>query len=190
LATKESFRQLNGKHSPSVIHIATHGFFFPDPKRDLEAIKQVMPNNGKVYKRSDNPLFRSGLLFAGANIGWQGKSINGADDGILTSYEVSSMYLPHTKLVVLSACETALGDIRGSEGVYGLQRAFKMAGAEYLIMSLWKVPDKETAEFMEELYKLLFAHQSISQAFYHAQTIMKNKYRNDPFKWGAWVLIR
>ena len=190
-ATEESFKALNGQASPSVLHIATHGFFFPDPKDDKrDSIQRMFETSAKVFRESDNPLFRSGLLFAGANIAWKGKSIEGIEDGILTAYEVSNMYLPNTKLVVLSACETALGDIQGSEGVYGLQRAFKIAGVQNLVMSLWKVPDAETAEFMQLFYKNMFAKQSISDAFYHAQTIMKNKYRNDPYKWAAWVLVR
>ena len=127
---------------------------------------------------------------AGANYAWQGKPINGIEDGILTSYEVSNMYFPNTRLAVLSACETGLGDIHGSEGVFGLQRAFKMAGVENLIMSLWKVPDHETSEFMQEFYSYLFQHHSIREAFNHAQSSMKNKYRSEPYKWAAWVLIR
>ena len=130
------------------------------------------------------------MALSGANNAWKGKSIKGVEDGILTSYEVSNMYLPNTKLAVLSACETGLGDIQGSEGVYGLQRAFKLAGVENLIMSLWKVDDAATSEFMQEFYKNLFTKQTISTAFYNAQTIMKNKYRNDPYRWAAWVLIR
>jgi CHAT domain-containing protein/Tfp pilus assembly protein PilF len=190
-ATEESFKALDGKASPSVIHIATHGFFFPDPKVDKQdSIQQMFETSGKVFKQSDNPLFRSGLLFAGANNSWHGKPIDGIEDGILTAYEVSNMYLPNTKLVVLSACETALGDIQGSEGVYGLQRAFKMAGVQNLVMSLWKVPDIETAMFMENFYQNLFAKQSIDDAFYNAQKTMKNKYRDEPYKWAAWVLIR
>ena len=114
----------------------------------------------------------------------------GVEDGILTSYEVSNMYLPNTKLVVLSACETGLGDVQGSEGVYGLQRAFKMAGVQNLVMSLWKVDDKAASEFMEMFYMNLFAKQTITDAFYNAQAVMKNKYRNDPYKWAAWVLVR
>jgi CHAT domain-containing protein len=145
---------------------------------------------GKVFRQSDNPLFRSGLALAGANYAWLGKPIAGIEDGILTAYEVSNMYLSNTKLVVLSACETALGDIKGSEGVYGLQRAFKIAGVQNLVMSLWKVPDAETAEFMQLFYKNLFAKQTISQAFYNTQLVMKNKYRDDPYKWAAWVLVR
>ena len=142
------------------------------------------------FRQSDNPLFRSGLLLSGANAAWKGKPIEGVEDGVLTAYEVSNLYLPNTKLVVLSACETGLGDIQGNEGVYGLQRAFKIAGVQNLVMSLWKVPDKETSEFMQEFYKNIFAKQSISDAFYNAQTVMKNKYRNEPYKWAAWILVR
>jgi CHAT domain-containing protein/tetratricopeptide (TPR) repeat protein len=190
-ATEESFKALDGKASPSVIHIATHGFFVPDPKTEpTNNIQSADNRNGMVFTQSDNPLFRSGLLFAGANLAWAGQPTSGIDDGILTAYEVSNMYLPNTKLVVLSACETALGDIRGSEGVYGLQRAFKIAGVPNLIMSLWKVPDAETVEFMQEFYKNLFAGKSISTAFYQAQNTLKAKYRTDPYKWAAWVLVR
>ncbi len=190
-ATEESFKSQSIEASPSVLHIATHGFFFPDPKDDKsDSLQQKSENNGKAFKQSDNPLFRSGLLFAGANNAWQGKPIEGIEDGILTAYEVSNMYLPNTKLVVLSACETGLGDIQGSEGVYGLQRAFKMAGVQNLVMSLWKIGDRETAEFMQLFYKNLFDKQSVSDAFYSAQTIMKNKYRDEPYKWAAWILVR
>jgi CHAT domain-containing protein/tetratricopeptide (TPR) repeat protein len=179
-ATEGSFKELDGKASPSVIHLATHGFFFPDPKNK--------PTN--IFQSSDNPLLRSGLLLAGSNLAWQGKPVEGQEDGILTAYEVSNMYLPNTKLVVLSACETALGDIRGSEGVYGLQRAFKIAGVTNLVMSLWRVPDKETVEFMQTFYNNLFVGKSISNAFYQAQNTLKAKYRSDPYKWAAWVLVR
>jgi len=187
VATEESIKALSGNASPVVLHIATHGFFFPDPKTDTIKNKFASAN---VFRQSDNSLFRSGLLFAGANNAWTGKQIAGIDDGILTAYEVSNLYLPNTKLVVLSACETGLGDIEGNEGVYGLQRAFKIAGVENLIMSLWKVPDLETGEFMQLFYKNIFDKQSITDAFYNAQAIMKNKYRNEPFKWAAWILVR
>ena len=190
LATEESFKALNGKASPAVIHIATHGFFFPDPKTVNTDNQSGTEAAGQVFRQSDNPLFRSGLLFAGANNAWNGKPVEGIEDGILTAYDVSNMYLPNTKLAVLSACETALGDIQGSEGVYGLQRAFKIAGVQNLVMSLWKVPDAETAEFMQLFYKNMFAKQSISDAFYHAQASMKNKYRAEPYKWAAWILVR
>jgi CHAT domain-containing protein len=189
-ATEESIKALSGAQSPVILHIATHGFFFPDSKKESKEITSDIIDQGEIFRRSENPLFRSGLLFAGANYAWNGKIMEGIDDGILTSYEVSNMYLPNTKLVVLSACETALGDINGSEGVFGLQRAFKMAGVQNLVMSLWKVPDMETSEFMEYFYKDIFSKKSISYSFHHAQSIMKNKYRSDPYKWAAWVLIR
>ncbi len=186
-ASEESVKSLSGKNSPAVLHLSTHGFFFPDPKK----IKQRLDiGGGKVFRQSDNPMFRSGIILSGANNAWGEKPVPGIDDGILTAYEVSNMYLPNTKLVVLSACETGLGDVKGSEGVYGLQRAFKMAGAQNLMMSLWQVPDKETDEFMQEFYKNLLSARTIIEAFNDAQKNLKNKYPNEPFKWAAWVLIR
>lgn len=186
-ATEESIKSLSGKKSPAILHIATHGFFFPDPKSKKN--NSIMAE-GSSFRQSDNPMIRSGLILAGANYAWKNKPIGGIQDGILTSYEVSNMYLPNTKLVVLSACETGLGDIEGNEGVYGLQRAFKIAGAKNLVMSLWDVPDAETSEFMIELYKRLFAGQDIEDAFYNTQATMKKKYRNEPYKWAAWILVR
>jgi CHAT domain-containing protein len=186
-ASEESFKALSGKNSPAIIHLATHGFFFPDPKNSK---KDEWRAGYTVFQQSENPLMRSGLALAGANNAWNGKPVEGVEDGILTAYEVSNMYLPNTQLVVLSACETGLGDIQGGEGVYGLQRAFKMAGVKNLVMSLWKVDDITSSEFMQEFYKNIFLKQSIQDAFAHAQTVLKNKYRNDPYKWAAWILVR
>ncbi|HVU95451.1 MAG TPA: CHAT domain-containing tetratricopeptide repeat protein [Puia sp.] len=190
-ATEESVKALDGKASPSILHIGTHGFFFPDPRSGgLDSFQRKFITIGKAFQESDNPLLRSGLLFAGAVNAWQGKPVSGIEDGILTAYEISNMYLPNTRLVVLSACETALGDIEGSEGVYGLQRAFKMAGVQNLIMSLWKVPDDEAADFMHEFYKNLFAGKSVSDSFYKSQNTMKLRDRNTTYNWAAWVLVR
>ena len=113
----------------------------------------------------------------------------GIDDGILTAFEVSGMDMFNTQLVVLSACETGLGDIKGTEGVYGLQRSFKMAGVDWLIMSLWQVPDKETTEFMETFYDNWLEGDAIHKAFRDTQITMKNKYKDDPFKWAGFVLM-
>jgi len=178
-ATEESFKSISAANSPAILHIATHGFFYSN-----------LDSSSNIFSSSKDPLMRSGLLFAGANNSFQGKMPDNLEDGILTAYEVSNMYLPKTRLVVLSACETARGDIQGSEGVYGLQRAFKMAGVQNLVMSLWEVPDTETAEFMQEFYKNIFKKLPVSDAFYKAQTTMKNKYRKEPEKWAAWVLVR
>ena len=187
-ATETRFKNLNGK-SPSVIHIATHGFFFENPENtyknyDLEA--------ESVYIASEDPLMRSGLIFSGANYAWEhGNNPNEEDDGILTALEISNLDLSNTDLVVLSACETGLGDIDGSEGVYGLQRAFKMAGVDYIIMSLWEVPDKETAEFMDLFYKEWITNKKeITFAFNTTQRLMYKKYKNEPLKWAAFVLFK
>ena len=123
-------------------------------------------------------MIRSGLLLAGANHAWKtGKPFKpDMEDGILTAYEISQMDLSNTELVVLSACETGLGDIQGNEGVYGLQRAFKIAGAKYLMMSLWQVPDFQTQELMTVFYqKWLTEKMPIPDAFHEAQQTMRKK---------------
>jgi len=188
-ANEESFKALSGKKSPEIIHLATHGFFFPDPKQQKRRDNLMFQQMGdNTYYIADNPLMRSGLLFAGANTIWSGGEIPGElEDGVLTAYEVSNMNLFNTKLVTLSACETGLGDIKGSEGVYGLQRSFKMAGVDYLIMSLWQVPDKETQEFMSLFYKNLTSGQPIAKAFRNTQKVMRQKY--EPFYWAGFVLL-
>jgi len=189
-ASEESFKALSGNNSPEIIHLATHGFFFPDPKKQKRKDDLLFQQlNDSPYTRADNPLMRSGLLFAGANTVWTGDEIPGyLEDGVLTAYEVSGLNLFNTKLVTLSACETGLGDIQGTEGVYGLQRSFKMAGVDYLIMSLWQVPDKETQEFMTLFYKNLTSGQPIAEAFRNTQKTMHKKY--EPFYWAGFVLLQ
>ena len=190
-AVEENFKTLNGDNSPNILHIATHGFFFPDLQQTENENISINLSEYNSFKLSDNSLNRAGLLFTGANAAWSRESIpEGVEDGILTAYEVSHVPLPNTKLVVLSACETGLGEIKGSEGVFGLQRAFKTSGVEYLLMSLWQVPDYETAEFMEEFYKNLFLSNDIEGNFVTTQNYMKKKYLKDPYKWAAFVLMR
>lgn len=187
---EENFKLLGDNESPSIIHVATHGFFFPDPKKDNKKLNHEMAGYNRFVNSSNN-LNRSGLLFAGCNIAWNGDTITtNREDGILTAYEVSNLSLFNTELVVLSACETGLGDIKGSEGVYGLQRAFKMAGARYLMMSLWKVPDNATQEFMTTFYtELLTNKKSIREAYNTTQKQMRDKYRDEPYKWAGFVLM-
>lgn len=185
-ATEEVFKQRcqSGSTSPRIVHIATHGFFFPDAQNSGDTI-------AKAFKTNENPMMRSGLILAGANHAWKtGKTARTEqEDGILTAYEISLQNLSNTELVVLSACETGLGDIAGNEGVYGLQRAFKIAGARYLIMSLWKVPDEQTEQLMTLFYeKWLNGKKAIPDAFREAQAAMQAKNPN-PFYWAGFVLL-
>jgi CHAT domain-containing protein/Flp pilus assembly protein TadD len=191
-ATEESFKALEGLRSPDAIHIATHGFFYSKATTS-DSLSHVSPPDiaaNSTFRFADDPLLRSAILFAGANHTWHGQTFSGLEDGILTAYEVSNMYLPNTELVVMSACETGLGEVQGTEGVYGLQRAFKSAGVTYLLMSLWKVPDRETSEFMITFYEALFGDRKIEDAFEQAQKFMKKKYSNQPYKWAAWILVK
>lgn len=136
-------------------------------------------------------MIRSGLILAGANYAWKhGRPYKeGMEDGILTAYEISQMNLSNTELVVLSACETGLGDLQGNEGVFGLQRAFKIAGVKYLIMSLWSVPDKQTAQFMISFYKNWIEKKlSIPDAFRTTQKQMRSQ-GLDPYHWAGFILV-
>lgn len=185
-ASESHFKTLGqSRPSPRVLHLATHGFFFSDSP---ESVNQ----NGASFQQSQHPMIRSGLILAGANYAWKyGQPSNpDSEDGILTAYEISQMNFQNTELVVLSACETGLGDIRGNEGVYGLQRAFKIAGARNLIMSLWQVPDYQTKEFMRQFYaEWLEMHLGVPEAFYSAQRKMRARY-SDPFYWAGFVLMQ
>lgn len=186
-AVEESFKYDSG-NTPDIIHIATHGFFFPE--EEVEKTERYLAATGADLAKFnlDDAMMRSGLLFAGANNTWQGNLPEvGNEDGVLTAYEVSKMDLSNTKLVVLSACETGLGEIKGSEGVYGLQRAFKMAGVEYIIMSLWQIPDQQTVELMNMFYGNWLSGMDIKTAFSNAQKEMSKKY--EPFYWAAFVLV-
>jgi CHAT domain-containing protein len=184
----------------NMIHIATHGFFFPDPDdyieteiqdttlkdtRGFRGGKRAVGINNFIINK--NPLMRSGLVFAGANEVWLREESDDKDDGVLTALEVTNLDLRKTNLVVLSACETGLGDIKGTEGVYGLQRSLKMAGVKYIMMSLWQVPDAETVEFMEKFYSKLVLTKNVKSSFYETQNEMSKKYA--PFYWAAFVLL-
>ncbi len=184
----------------NILHVSTHGFFFPDPEQtQKEQEAKTEKSNELIFRggttgfglwqfvKNKNPLMRSGLVMAGANKVWSEPFAGTDNEGVLTAQEVTQLDMSKTHLVVLSACETGLGDIKGSEGVYGLQRAFKMAGVNYIIMSLWQVPDKETVEFMETFYKNFLKLKDVRKAFNETQKAMRKKY--DPYFWAAFVLI-
>jgi CHAT domain-containing protein len=186
---EESFKSLSGTQT-GVIHLATHGFFLPDAENKAvdEIVRQLGGNKDKPF---ENPLLRSGLILSGANNQWRAKEYvldENIEDGILTADEISRLNLTKTRLVVLSACETGLGDVKNSEGVFGLQRAFKLAGVESLIMSLWKVPDEATAELMTTFYDEWLAGKSKQEAFRAAQQKVRDRY-NSPYYWAAFVMM-
>jgi CHAT domain-containing protein len=175
---------------PRILHIATHGFFLDQP--------QALPGSGAVLTSRapasvvglplpDDPLQRSGLVFAGANH----PTANPADDGYLTAAEATAMDLEGTELVTLSACETGLGGMRSGEGVYGLQRSLAVAGARSTLLSLWKVDDAATAAFMAHFYALLKAGVGRANALRQTQAFFRdNKSSNyhDIRVWGAFQL--
>jgi CHAT domain-containing protein/Flp pilus assembly protein TadD len=167
--------------SPRVLHIATHGMFLADVKKeDKETF------GFDTQKLIENPLLRSGLFFTGAN------SLKGSTDneenGLLTAYEAMNLNLDKTELVVLSACETGLGETKNGEGVFGLRRAFQQAGAKTIIMSLWSVSDDATQELMSKFYSYWVSGMSKRDSFNKAQLDIKTKYKS-PYYWGAFVMV-
>ena len=182
-ASEQSFKNLN-KTSGSVVHIATHGFFL----NQYQVEESLQNNSRNLLLNQPDPMLRSGLALAGVNHLWlRDNETYDGEDGILTAYEISNLDLFDTQLVVLSACETGLGDLRNAEGVYGLQRAFRQAGVKQLIISLWKVPDQETAELMKTFYTKLVKSGDAHQALSETQKKMSKKY--SPFFWAGFMLI-
>lgn len=186
--------------SANLIHIATHGFFYPEPSlaeqliiQETEQVDDLSFRGGSRgagynnYVTNNDPMMRSGIALSGANRVWNDPNIPIDQDGVLTALDFSLMDLHNIELIVLSACETGLGDVKGSEGVYGLQRSLKLAGAKRIIMSLWQVPDKETKEFMLHFYEELMKSKNIEEAFVNTQRSMSSKY--DPYYWGAFILL-
>lgn len=170
VGSKAMEESLKDCYKPRVLHIATHGYFQADASMNQD------------------PLLRSGLMLAGAGQTLAGHKNDLAEDGILTAYEAMNLNLDNTDLVVLSACETGLGESYNGEGVYGLQRAFKIAGAQTIIMSLWKVNDQSTQELMSSFYQFWLDGKSKREAFDSAQRLLKAKYKN-PYYWGAFVMV-
>ena len=172
-ANEESFKALSGEDI-SVLHIATHGFFLPTDEK----------------LSGDQSLVQSGLLLSGANYAWQNKPLpEGIEDGILTAKEISFMDLRKTDLVVLSACQTALGEITG-DGVFGLQRGFKKAGVRTIIMSLWPVDDNATLLMMTEFYANLTKGMTKREAFLAAQNKVKTTPGlENPRYWAAFIML-
>jgi CHAT domain-containing protein len=177
-ASETAVKQLR---APSILHLATHGFFLTDIA--AQRTDAGLERSGSSSAKPVNPLLRSGLAFAGAN-----KHGGGTDDGILTALEASGLDLWGTKLVVLSACDTGLGEVRTGEGVYGLRRSFSLAGSQSLVMSLWPVSDYVTRELMEGFYKNLKNGDGRSESLRRVQLEMvKRPARSHPFYWASFI---
>jgi CHAT domain-containing protein len=179
--------------NPRVVHFATHGFFLTD--QDLTQKSQGSSSSSSGGVTLQDPMLRSGLFFAGANrVETGGAPIAGIEDGVLTAYQVSQLNLQGTELVVLSACETGLGEQSNSEGVFGLRRGLQEAGADAVMMSMWSVPDRETQELMALFYAKwlsgLDKPEALRQAQLKEREVVRQRYNKDfPFYWGAFVLI-
>ena len=178
--TEESFLDMNGK-SPRLLHLATHGFYYtPNKAEDVDYLKGYT-----------DAMSLSGLVMSGGNAAWLGKQLpKGVLGGILTANDIARLDLSNTDMVVLSACQTGQGKAT-SEGLYGLQRAFKKAGVGTIVMSLWSVSDKTTSEFMTTFYERLADKKNAwnkRKAFEEAKEIIRQRHP-DPFHWAAFVML-
>jgi CHAT domain-containing protein len=198
LGVKASEGKVKALREPEVLHLATHGFFLPESgwreereeKLFVRGFGERTIDMGKW--KLENPMHRSGLALSGANLTLAGKGRPEDEDGILTAEEVAGLDLAGTKLAVLSACETGLGEAKGGEGVLGLRRAFVKAGAENLVMALWSVPDVATRDLMESFYGKYLAGQPPDRALLAAQREVLAGERAagqepNPYLWAAFV---
>ncbi len=182
-ASEEVFKFLDGTQF-DVIHIATHGYYIPHDKR--LAIPYF--GNSDYTKNIQDELFYSGLIFSGGQKSWVESVFKpDANDGILSAYEIAKLDLHNVNLIVLSACETGLGD-NLYDGIYGLQRGFKKAGAKSILMSLWKIDDKATSDFMMHFYGEISEGISIHKSYIDTVQKMKEKYQ-DPYYWASFILL-
>jgi CHAT domain-containing protein len=172
-ATEDKLHQL---HSPGILHIATHGYW--------SAAGETATEGYRVF----NAMANSGLLLSGVINYYSDGKFPDTYDGVLTAYEAQNLDLENTALVILSACETSLGAMDAGEGIYGLQRAFRAAGAASVITSLWKVDDVATKDFMIVFYQEYLKSNNKLAAFNTAQKAIREKYAH-PYFWGAFVMM-
>jgi CHAT domain-containing protein len=179
----EGYFKKSVQSAPSLLHLATHGFFI--------ASTDTTARTG--FASAGNPMARAGLALSGANHVWSGNpAFEGQEDGILTALEISRLDLNGTELAVLSACGTGQGKVEAGEGVLGLQRAFKMAGTRYVIMTLWNVQDVQAQQFMDFFYEAwLQQKQPVPEAFRIAQLRMREMYSKpfQPMAWAGFLLL-
>ena len=183
--TEESFKALAGKSQHSIIHIATHGFYFSESSLKQHRLLFINEHTENL----NNPLNYSGLLLSGANYILKGGRLpDNLEDGILTANEVAQLDLGQTELVVLSACQTGVGDVR-EDGVFGIQRGFKKAGVKTLLMSLWSVSDSATDIMMTKFYENMMNGLPKQKAFQKAQNALKESGYDAPFFWASFIML-
>ena len=193
-----SEERLKREKSPFSLHLATHGFFLediePGKPEDTRGVL-LLPNRGgedstlvistrQTTQRLEDPMLQSGIALAGANAQMR----DNLEDGIVTALEISQLDLQGTKLVVLSACETGLGEVKVGQGVYGLRRAFQLAGAQTVIASLWSVSDRETAELMTVFYQHWLSGETKSTALRESVLALRQR-EPHPYYWGAFISL-
>ena len=177
--TRASETALKRLHGPRILHIATHGFFLQD-----QGAAPVASGRSAVAPARENPMLRAGLALAGANR----LPSSGDDDGVLTALEAAGLDLAGTKLVVLSACETGFGEVKNGEGVFGLRRAFAMAGAETMLMSLWQVEDEATKNLMVGYHRRIAQGEDRTEALRQAQLeLLRDPKHSHPFFWASFI---
>ncbi|NND71215.1 MAG: CHAT domain-containing protein [Rhodothermales bacterium] len=197
LAVEEVFKDVA---SPRILHVATHGYFLEAVDEDdgiqgdaIDGADFGAARGLGMLRKADNPLLRSGVILAGANnIGIE--EAEGVDDGWVTAEEISLMDLRGTELVVLSACESGLGDIKSGQSVQGLRQAFQLAGAQSILSTLYKVPDTETRQIVKSFYGHLRDGLSTTEALNKAQREMITQRREDnggahPFFWASFIAV-
>lgn len=180
-ASEEAFKKYDS-NAPELIHIDTHGFFIPSSDQAFIG-KHVLSGT------RERALLTCGLAMSGCNHAWAGEDVpEGKEDGILTGWEISCMDLSGCKLAVLSACETAQGDVDRINGVLGLQRALKMAGVKAMLLTLWSVDNELTEEFINGFYKRLPNSANFNEAFVETQKEFRKRHP-DPYHWAPFMLI-
>lgn len=178
---------LLGLKSPRILHLATHGFFLASESSEKDIFSYYSEETGKLdgdYLIQENPMRRSGIVLAGANV----SMAKGEDYGVVTAEKLCTLDLSGTEMVVLSACNTGAGDVQAGDGVFGLQRAFLTAGAKSLVMSSWSVPSQETTQIMSDFYRLIEKGLSKAEALQQAKLKVLETHPN-PFYWGAFIFV-
>ena len=188
---KATAKKIMNIKNPEILHIASHSFYLKNQENNIESLNySLITKNSKPLKyfaKNENPLLRSGIVLAGAN----NPNLIQEDDGYLTALEITQLDWNGTELVVISGCESGLGDIKNGDGIYGLKRAISVAGAKSSLLSLWKVDDQATAVFMKSFYERLIAGEGRAEALINTQREFrnhKNKNYRHPYFWAAFQL--